>query len=81
MSSRARPILAHRWPPPPTGYLPTRFASDARNGLMRLMRAPSRVCVMLRSEGVSLPDYFSERPKHAKFPEFHLYVVVAFQLI
>ncbi|SJL13916.1 uncharacterized protein ARMOST_17366 [Armillaria ostoyae] len=56
MSSRVRPILAHRWPPLPADYLRRRFASDARNGLMR---APSRICVMLRSEGVSLPDYFS----------------------
>ncbi|PBK60614.1 hypothetical protein ARMSODRAFT_1026353 [Armillaria solidipes] len=51
MSSRVRPILAHRWPPLPADYLQRRFASDARNGLMR---APSRICVMLRSEGVSL---------------------------
>ncbi len=37
---------------------------------------------MLRSEDVSLPDYFSERLKHAIFPEFVLYVVLlAFQSI
>ncbi len=63
MSSRVWPILAHHWPPLPAGYLPARFASDARSDLMG---TPSRICVMLRSEGVSPPDYFSERPKHAK---------------
>ncbi len=32
---------------------------------------------MLRLEGVSPPDYFSECPKHAKqTPEFLLYVVL-----
>ncbi len=35
MSSHVWPILAHRWPPLPAGYLPTRFASDARSDLMR----------------------------------------------
>ncbi len=59
MSSCVQPILVHHWPLLPAGYLPTGIASDARNDLMG---APSRVCVMLRSEGMSPQDYFRERP-------------------
>ncbi len=54
MSSRVQPILAH-YLAPATRWLP----ADARNGLMG---APSPVCVMLRSEGMSPQDYFRECP-------------------